>query len=79
MSVICRTLGKTNMTIYTKGAPEKIKLICKPDTIPDDFSTVLANYTTAGYRVIAFASKQLPRKFKWKDAQKVKREFVSFF
>lgn len=65
------------MTVYTKGAPEKIKMICRDETIPDNFMTVLSSHTASGYRVIALASKQLPRKLKWKDAQKIKREFVS--
>ncbi|XP_022236034.1 probable cation-transporting ATPase 13A3, partial [Limulus polyphemus] len=32
MSVICRTLGKPNMDLYVKGAPEKIASLCLKNT-----------------------------------------------
>jgi len=32
MSVIARTLGSSYMTLYTKGAPERIKTLCKKET-----------------------------------------------
>lgn len=32
MSVITRTLGSRQMTLYTKGAPEKILQMCNPDS-----------------------------------------------
>ncbi|XP_065172830.1 polyamine-transporting ATPase 13A3-like, partial [Atheta coriaria] len=76
MSVICRVLGARNMKIFSKGAPEKIESMCLSETIPQDFNTKLAEFTAQGFRVIALAYKDLPAKFKWKDAQKVKREQV---
>ncbi|GLV35836.1 anne boleyn [Carabus blaptoides fortunei] len=76
MSVICRILGAVNMTVFTKGAPEKVYAMCTADSVPKEFATVLSTYTTSGYRVIALAYKHLPRKLKWKDAQKIKRDVV---
>uniref|UniRef100_T1H8S0 Cation-transporting ATPase n=1 Tax=Rhodnius prolixus TaxID=13249 RepID=T1H8S0_RHOPR len=78
MSVITRTLGARNMTLYTKGAPEKILKMCLPSTIPENISSSLAYYTTAGYRVIAIAYKQLPKTFKWLHSQRVMREQVEY-
>lgn len=78
MSVICRTIGARHMTVYTKGAPEKLQIMCRPESLPRDFVEVLSNYTMSGYRVIAIAFKNLPRKLMWKDALKMKRDAVSF-
>ncbi|CAG9762834.1 unnamed protein product [Ceutorhynchus assimilis] len=76
MSVICKDLVSPNMFAYTKGAPEKLFALCIPDTLPKDFQTRLSFYTARGYRVIALAHKNLPTKFKWKDAQKAKRDKI---
>ncbi len=32
MSVLCKTLGTDYMEVFTKGAPEKIKSLCKENT-----------------------------------------------
>lgn len=77
MSVICRALSSTHMTLFTKGAPEKVASLCLSNTLPHDFNTHLADYASKGYRVIALAYKELPKKFNWKEAQKSKRELVS--
>ncbi|XP_050298965.1 polyamine-transporting ATPase 13A3-like isoform X3 [Anthonomus grandis grandis] len=76
MSVICKALETPNLFAFTKGAPEKIFNLCVPSTLPSDFQTKLSYYTAKGYRVIALAYKELHRKFKWKDAQKVQREMA---
>ncbi|XP_050298964.1 polyamine-transporting ATPase 13A3-like isoform X2 [Anthonomus grandis grandis] len=76
MSVICKALETPNLFAFTKGAPEKIFNLCVPSTLPSDFQTKLSYYTAKGYRVIALAYKELHRKFKWKDAQKVQREMI---
>lgn len=65
------------MIAFTKGAPEKIMAICKEETLPNNYSMVLSNYTVQGYRVIAVAYKPLSEKFNFKQSQKVKRDVVS--
>ena len=32
MSVLCKTLYSENLHVYTKGAPEKILELCRPET-----------------------------------------------
>ena len=32
MSVLCKSLGSDYLDVYTKGAPEKIKELCRPET-----------------------------------------------
>lgn len=77
MSVICRNTEDPHMIAFTKGAPEKIHGLCLPETIPLDFNTRLSHYTTCGYRVIAIAYKELPKRSSWKEMQKCKRDVVS--
>lgn len=73
MSVICRKLGARTMTVFAKGAPERIQAMCLPSSLPANFAEVLASYAASGYRVIAMAHKQLHRKVTWRDALKMKR------
>ncbi|OWR45405.1 putative cation-transporting ATPase 13A3 [Danaus plexippus plexippus] len=74
MGVIARILGKPQMVYYVKGAPEKIAGMCDPASLPDNFSTILNDYTSNGFRVIGLAFKTLDRKMKWTETQRVKRE-----
>ncbi|CAH2075248.1 unnamed protein product, partial [Iphiclides podalirius] len=74
MGVIARVLGQPQMVYFVKGAPEKIAGMCDPETLPDNFSSVLHEYTSNGFRVIGLAHKKLDRKMKWVDAQRIKRD-----
>lgn len=76
MSVIARTLGKSHMDVYSKGAPEKIASLCLPDTIPPDFADVLHKYTIQGFRVLALAWKECDSKLTWHQAQRINRDKV---
>lgn len=44
---------------FVKGAPEKLKELCKEHTIPANFDAVNEFYTKNGYRVIALGTKVL--------------------
>lgn len=48
--------------------------MCCQSTLPENFSMVLNDYASRGFRVIGLAYKKLDRKMKWIDAQRVKRE-----
>ena len=63
MSVIVKNLSKSNFELYAKGSPEMISTLCKEETIPSDFASVLANYTQSGYRVIAVAARELTQSY----------------
>ena len=76
MSVIVRKLGTRNFTIYTKGAPEKLEELCRPETVPGNFHQQLRELTVKGYRVIALATRELDRKVNWLAIQKMKRDDV---
>lgn len=54
-----KNLSHSNFELYCKGSPEMISSLCLPETIPDNFSSVLTEYTQHGYRVIALAHRQI--------------------
>ncbi|XP_054268548.1 polyamine-transporting ATPase 13A3 [Macrosteles quadrilineatus] len=76
MSVITRQLGGTHFTIYSKGSPEMIQGLCRPDTIPTDFSRQLEEYTQEGYRVLGVAYRDLPSRVSYPKMQRLSREEV---
>ena len=45
MSVIVRNLSEDKFRLYVKGSPEKMREICKPETIPKEFHRVLDFYS----------------------------------
>ncbi|XP_039307222.1 probable cation-transporting ATPase 13A3 isoform X2 [Solenopsis invicta] len=53
MSVIVSASGSDDFRAYTKGSPEMIINLSKPETVPKDISLVLERYTRQGFRVIA--------------------------
>ncbi|OJJ55329.1 hypothetical protein ASPSYDRAFT_159263 [Aspergillus sydowii CBS 593.65] len=83
-SVIVRQFGDSGATVFVKGAPESVKDICRPGSLPSDFEAVLSQYTHNGYRVIACAARY-EQKLSWMRTQKITRadaeaglEFIGF-
>ncbi|VDP92531.1 unnamed protein product [Echinostoma caproni] len=74
MSVIARVLDSSHFSVYTKGAPETIESLCRRDTIPSDFHSLLLDYTREGYRVLALAWR--PLKISYTRVLKIQRERV---
>ncbi|PGH16912.1 hypothetical protein AJ80_05056 [Polytolypa hystricis UAMH7299] len=58
-SVVVRQPGVPSVSIFVKGAPESLRDICVPDSLPPDFDELLSYYTHRGYRVIACAAKRV--------------------
>lgn len=73
MSVITRTLGANHYDLYCKGSPEMIFSLSRAESIPPDFTAVLQEYTSEGYRVIALAHKSLNR-LPYAKVQRINRE-----
>ncbi|KAL8944415.1 MAG: hypothetical protein Q9216_000466 [Gyalolechia sp. 2 TL-2023] len=59
-SIIVSQTGSQVADVFVKGAPECVKAICKPESLPVDYEDLLDFYTHRGFRVIASATKQLP-------------------
>ncbi|KAM4770721.1 polyamine-transporting ATPase 13A3 isoform 2-T2 [Rhinophrynus dorsalis] len=76
MGVVARVLGKKRMEAYVKGAPEVVASLCKQETVPEDFSRVLEDYTKQGYRVIALAHRRLESKISWHKVQNISRDAI---
>lgn len=55
MSVIVKNKKDGRYRIYTKGAPENIRRLCHPDSIPSTFHDILKMYTEKGLRVLGLA------------------------
>ncbi|KAI5300506.1 hypothetical protein KEM56_002389, partial [Ascosphaera pollenicola] len=60
-SVIVHQEGCRTADVFVKGAPESMRKICRPETLPEDFDRLLGYYTHNGYRVIALASKTIKK------------------
>ncbi|KKZ63182.1 hypothetical protein EMCG_02478 [[Emmonsia] crescens] len=71
-SVIARQFGDPGAFIFVKGAPECMKDICLPQSLPPDFEDLLSFYTHRGFRVIACATKHI-QKLSWMKVQKLHR------
>jgi cation-transporting ATPase 13A3/4/5 len=74
MSVLVKNVNEPYFKVYTKGSPEKIKELCRPDTIPPNFTNILAKYTMKGLRVLALSMKMV--KMDYMNSQKVEREKI---
>ncbi|KAM9844901.1 polyamine-transporting ATPase 13A3-like [Aulostomus maculatus] len=76
MSVVVRKLGEKHMDAYLKGAPEIVAGLCKPHTVPQNFTEILETYTRQGFRVIALACRQLESKLSWHKVQNLSRDLL---
>ena len=74
MTIIGKNLNENIFKAYCKGSPEKIRDLCNPSTLPEDFEDVLNSYTIKGYRVLGMAAKSI--KMNFQQSQTVTREFV---
>lgn len=45
MSVIVKNLEEQGFKMHIKGSPEKIRELCKPESVPANFHSVLEKYT----------------------------------
>lgn len=70
MSVVCKSDEDGSFHAYAKGSPEMMATIMEKSSIPSDYSQVLKEYTSNGFRVLAIASKRLVDC----DFKKVRRE-----
>lgn len=74
MSVIVKNVNEPYFKSFCKGSPEKIKELCKADTIPVNFNFILNKYTMKGYRVLALAAKVF--KMDYMQSQRVERNVI---
>ncbi|XP_028159815.1 probable cation-transporting ATPase 13A3 [Ostrinia furnacalis] len=73
-SVVTRVLGEDVLRVFCKGAPEMLRTLCLPETVPDNLNEVLSSYAEKGYRVIALATRLMETTHK--QLQKMHRDEV---
>lgn len=74
MSVIVKNFLDTSFKAFVKGSPERIRELCKAESLPTNFDEILEIYTQCGYRVLALAGK--PLNINYLKSQKVTREEI---
>ncbi|XP_077343608.1 putative cation-transporting ATPase 13A4 [Lithobates pipiens] len=75
MSVVTTVIGKDEMDVYMKGAPETVASFCKPETVPSGYLDELERYTFQGLRVIGVAFKTL-KNIRQNELENLEREEV---
>ncbi len=60
MSVLTQNTSTRTIHSYVKGAPEKVISLCDPVTLPKNIDAQVSEYAKKGYRVLAFATAQIP-------------------
>jgi len=79
MSVIVKNLQESGFKAHIKGSPEKIRELCKPESVPDNFHHILEKYTESGFRVLACATKSIGanyRKIMAAQREDIEKEFT---
>lgn len=62
MAVLCKQMGDNEiMHFFCKGSPEMVKSLSLPESIPENYDSILENYTKQGFRVIALAHRLIER------------------
>ncbi len=74
MTIIGKNLNEPFFKAYCKGSPEKIRDLCNPSTLPENFEEVLNSYTKKGFRVLGMAAKAI--KMNFQQSQTITREQV---
>ncbi|XP_071772764.1 polyamine-transporting ATPase 13A2 isoform X1 [Centroberyx gerrardi] len=62
MSVVTVAPGGHPALAFIKGAPEMVASLCLKETVPAQFSSILRNLTSEGFRVLALGYKALDEK-----------------
>ena len=72
MSVITKNVNENYYKVFCKGSPEKLRELCLPETIPENFNDTLNKYAIKGFRVLAMAFKTI--KMSYIQSQQITRE-----
>lgn len=59
MSVVVRDVKSKKTFSFLKGAPEKVKELCDPSTIPEIFNEKLNKLSLKGFRVLGMAYREI--------------------
>ncbi|KAK9808644.1 hypothetical protein WJX72_001147 [[Myrmecia] bisecta] len=59
--VVVKALDSDDYVVNAKGSPEAILKLVDPQSVPSNFETVLDDYASLGFRMVAIATGRLPR------------------
>eukprot|EP01102_Stenamoeba_stenopodia_P001111 TRINITY_DN10974_c0_g1_i1.p1 TRINITY_DN10974_c0_g1~~TRINITY_DN10974_c0_g1_i1.p1 ORF type:complete len:1106 (-),score=181.90 TRINITY_DN10974_c0_g1_i1:41-3358(-) len=59
MTIVPSLYPSDPVCVFTKGSPEAVRALCLPETIPQNFEQLLAEYTAQGFYVLGCAYKPL--------------------
>ena len=74
MSVLVKNSKENYFKVYCKGSAEKIRELCKPESIPSNYNRIMNSYSNQGLRVFAISFKLL--KMHYLQSEKLSRESV---
>lgn len=67
MSVIIEKDGE--LKAYVKGSPEKLRELCKKQSVPSSFHKILDFYSKLGFRILACGAKTLTKETNRDDVE----------
>ncbi|XP_039223537.1 polyamine-transporting ATPase 13A2 [Crotalus tigris] len=76
MCVLGKAPGNSPVEAFMKGAPETVASFCKRESVPQDFSQQLHQFTSSGFRVLGLAYKPSVAVGTFEEAQEVTRDWV---
>ncbi|KAL7976184.1 hypothetical protein Chor_008281 [Crotalus horridus] len=76
MCVLGKAPGNSPVEAFMKGAPETVAGFCKRESVPQDFSQQLHQFTSSGFRVLGLAYKPSVAVGTFEEAQEVTRDWV---
>jgi len=68
MSALIHPSDSASIKVVTKGAPEAVARLCRPETVPSNLNEILRHYGRDGYYVIGCASKVTDYSFQEVDS-----------
>ena len=74
MSVLVKNSKENYFKVYCKGSAEKIRELCRPETLPSNYNRIMNSYSNQGLRVFAISFKLL--KMHYLQSEKLSRESV---
>ncbi|KAM4609747.1 polyamine-transporting ATPase 13A2 isoform 2-T2 [Polymixia lowei] len=70
MSVVTVAPGGRPALAFIKGAPEMVASLSLRETVPEQFSSILRNFASEGFRVLALGYKPLDGKTDWRTLER---------
>ena len=74
MSVLVKNSKENYFKVYCKGSAEKMRELCRPETLPSNYNRIMNSYSNQGLRVFAISFKLL--KMHYLQSEKLSRESV---